>query len=66
MTKTEMKAIMKAWEARNQKVNTRAKAASVEMSIENDIAYTEMRNALTAAAINGTLVTGTPKTLYND
>ena len=58
MKKNEMKAIMKAWEARNQKVNTRAKAFSVEASIENEIAYEEDVALFKELTADGYLKTG--------
>lgn len=58
MKKNEIKAIMKAWEAKNQKVNARAKAFSVEASIENEIAYEEDIALFKELTADGYLKTG--------
>ena len=65
MTKNEMKAIMRAWEARNQKVNARAKAMSIEASIENDIAYSEDVAMFTSLASEGCIRTGYSKSMWD-
>ena len=50
MTKREFTNIMKMWEKKNEKSAQRARATSIETSIENDIAYTmdivNFRNAI--------------------
>ena len=50
MTKREFTNIMRMWEKKNEKENARARAASIETSIENEIAYTmdvvAFRNAI--------------------
>ena len=50
MTKREFTNIMKMWERKNEKEGKRARATSIETSIENDITYTmdviAFRNAI--------------------
>ena len=50
MTKREFTNIMRMWERKNEKEGKRARATSIETSIENDIAYTmdvvAFRNAI--------------------
>lgn len=48
MTKTELKAIMRMWEAKQRKAAAKDTAVSIEAKIENDIAYESM----TAEVVN--------------
>ena len=65
MTKREFTNIMRMWEKKNEKVNARAKAMSIETAIENEIAYSEDVAMFTSLASEGCIRTGYNKSMFD-
>ena len=65
MTKREFTNIMRMWEKKNEKVNARAQATSIETAIENEIAYSEDVAMFTSLASEGCIRTGYNKSMFD-